>query len=356
MLPGADGTLAPNVVRCMGIEHKLGLNGSPTCAMRYGNDDAGAVGWVLGEVRQGLAAMFTMMNRARLSTGMQGAAVGEVATQEAYAYARARMQGSGVDRMTAAIIDHPDVRRMLLDMRSSVMAVRCLSYFAAATLDRAARDPDPDARATAAARGALLTPIVKAYGSWLGVEAASTGVQVHGGMGYVEETGAAQRLRDARIAPIYEGTNGLQAIDLVTRKIVQAGPETVRALISEMAAIGTEALGARDPMVSGAGTAVLASAQAATSAIDWLLEANSRDDLLWGATPMLALVGQTIAGALLLRGAMAADTEHFTRPSDMAALAGFFAQNRLAHSAALCDQVCAGTGLIDQPEVMSAYT
>ena len=356
MIEDADGALAANRVACIGIEHKLGLHGSPTCAMRYGDDDEGATGWVVGEPRQGLAAMFTMMNRARLSTGMQGTAVGEKATQQAYAFARQRLQGHGADRRTVPIIEHPDVRRMLLDMRSAVMGARCLSFYAAATLDRAERDPDPAARQAAAARGALLTPIVKAYGSDLGVETASLGVQVHGGMGYIEETGIAQRFRDARIAPIYEGTNGLQAIDLVARKIAQAGPETALILLAELAAIGDEARAAGDPLIVETGDAVIASIVAAGDAIGWVTtHAAARSEILWGARPMLTLLGQTIAGALLLRGAMAPDTDHFTPPADMAALAGFFAQNRLAHSSALAAQVRANGGLLDTADSMTAY-
>lgn len=344
-----------NAVRCIGIEHKMGLHGSPTCEMRYGDDDEGAIGWLVGEERVGLAAMFTMMNRARLSTGMQGTAVGETATQQAYAYARQRLQGAGPDRRTVPIIDHPDVRRMLLDMRSAVMGARSLSYFAAATLDRSLRDPDPHVRRAFALRGALLTPIVKAYGSDIGVETASTAVQVHGGMGYVEETGIAQRLRDARIAPIYEGTNGLQAIDLVIRRIVQPGPGTAHALLDELTSIGEAGATCDDPMSHIAASGVLTAIAATRTAIDWLASAPSRPDQLWGARPMLTLFGQTIAGALLLKGAMTGDTEHFARPADMMVLAATFAQNRLSHSGALADQVRAGAGISEHPGAMGAY-
>src|SRR5215471_12711207 len=232
----ADGSLgARNDARAHSIEHKLGIHASPTCTMVYG-DNGGATGFLIGEENRGMACMFTMMNQARLSVGLQGVAIAERATQQALAYARERKQGraTGVERGSSPIIAHPDVKRMLLTMRALTRAARALCYATAVALDRAQRSPDEVARQAAHARASLLTPVAKAFSTDIGNEVASLGVQVHGGMGYIEETGAAQHYRDARIAAIYEGTNGIQAIDLVTRKLPLAGGATVTAYIGEL--------------------------------------------------------------------------------------------------------------------------
>ncbi|HMK70568.1 MAG TPA: acyl-CoA dehydrogenase family protein, partial [Xanthobacteraceae bacterium] len=221
-LLNADGSLgARNDLRAHSIEHKLGIHASPTCTMIFG-DHGGATGFIIGEENAGMACMFTMMNRARLAVGLQGVGIAERATQQALAYARERRQGrtAGMPSTESApIIVQPDVRRMLLSMRALTQAARTICYATAMALDRAERSTEVAARRAAHARASLLTPVAKAFSSDIGVEVASLGVQVHGGMGYVEETGAAQLLRDARIAPIYEGTNGIQAIDLVARKL-----------------------------------------------------------------------------------------------------------------------------------------
>jgi alkylation response protein AidB-like acyl-CoA dehydrogenase len=216
-----------NDVRCVSIEHKLGIHASPTCVMSYG-DEGGATGWLIGEENAGMRAMFTMMNNARLNVGLQGVSIAERATQQAVAFARERVQGTREGR-PARIIEHPDVRRMLLRMKSLTQAARALAYYTAGQTDRASLGDE-----AAKARADLLTPLVKAYGTDVGVEVASLAVQVHGGMGYVEETGAAQHYRDARISPIYEGTNGIQAADLVGRKLGLEGGEALRRLIAEM--------------------------------------------------------------------------------------------------------------------------
>jgi alkylation response protein AidB-like acyl-CoA dehydrogenase len=202
---GPDGSPAErNDVRCVSIEHKLGINASPTCIMSFG-DEGDCLGWLIGPEGGGMRAMFTMMNNARLNVGLQGVSIAERATQAAVGYAQGRVQGSRMGT-PAPIIDHPDVRRMLLRMKALTQAARALTYYAAGQTDRAQLGDS-----AAQARADLLTPLVKAFGTDVGVEVASLGVQVHGGMGYVEETGAAQHYRDARIAPIYEGTNGIQA-------------------------------------------------------------------------------------------------------------------------------------------------
>ncbi|MFP3944842.1 MAG: acyl-CoA dehydrogenase family protein, partial [Alphaproteobacteria bacterium] len=223
-LVNPDGSLGErNDVFCVGLEKKLGIHGSPTCVMAYG-EKGGATGWLIGEENRGMACMFTMMNNARLAVGLQGVAVGEAAYQAALAFARERRQGKPYGRQHEAvealpIIEHPDVRRMLMTMKAKVEAARAICYANAAAIDLARSLEDEAGREAAKAREDLLTPVSKAFSTDLGVEIASTGIQVHGGMGYIEETGAAQFLRDARIAPIYEGTNGIQALDLVNRKL-----------------------------------------------------------------------------------------------------------------------------------------
>jgi alkylation response protein AidB-like acyl-CoA dehydrogenase len=229
-----DGT--PNDLRCVSIEHKLGIHASPTCVMSYG-DEGRCVAWLVGEELGGMRAMFTMMNNARLNVGLQGVSIAERATQAAVAYARQRVQGSREGR-PAAIVEHADVRRMLLRMKALTQAARALCYYAAGQTDRAGLGDR-----SAKARADLLTPLVKAYGTDVGVEVASLGIQVHGGMGYIEETGAAQHLRDSRIAPIYEGTNGIQAADLVGRKIGLEGGEALAGLLADIRSeAGDEAL------------------------------------------------------------------------------------------------------------------
>ncbi|HEX3208543.1 MAG TPA: acyl-CoA dehydrogenase family protein, partial [Geminicoccaceae bacterium] len=217
-----DGSLgARNDLRCVSLEHKLGIHAAPTCVMSFG-DQQGAIGWLVGEEQGGMQAMFTMMNTARLAVGLEGLALAERAYQGALAYARDRVQGrrrSGGTEAPTRIIEHPDVRRMLVTMKTEIEAMRALAYSAAAALDRSIREPDAGRRAEAEGRLALLIPLVKAWCTDLGFEIASSALQVHGGMGYIEETGIAQHLRDARIAMIYEGTNGIQALDLAGRKL-----------------------------------------------------------------------------------------------------------------------------------------
>src|SRR5207302_6328663 len=237
-LPDGDGRPGErNDLRPLRLEKKLGIHASPTCVMSYG-ESGGAVGWRIGEANRGLECMFTMMNSERLLVGVQGVAMAERAYQQARDYARARVQGqpAGAARDAAPlpIVHHPDVRRMLLQMRAATEAMRALTYFAAAAIDRSRRAGDDEARFRAQRRADLLIPVVKAWCTDLGVEVASLGVQVHGGMGYIEETGAAQYYRDARIAPIYEGTNGIQANDLVSRKLGRDRGEAARDLLAEM--------------------------------------------------------------------------------------------------------------------------
>jgi alkylation response protein AidB-like acyl-CoA dehydrogenase len=270
-----------NDLRCVSIEHKLGIHASPTCVMSYG-DDGGAIGWLIGEENKGMAAMFTMMNNARLNVGLQGVSIAERATQQAVAFARERVQGSREGR-PARIVEFPDVRRMLLRMKALTQAARALAYYTAGQTDRAGIGDE-----AARARADLLTPLIKAYGTDVGVEVTSLGVQVHGGMGYVEETGAAQHFRDARISPIYEGTNGIQAADLVGRKLGLEGGEVLRRLLSE---IDAEAAGER---------ALAALTEACGRVAEHLMRADS-DDRMAGSYPFLTMLSTAVCGWLMAR-------------------------------------------------------
>ena len=255
-LVNADGSLgARNDLRCASIEHKLGIHGSPTCVMVYG-DERGAQAWLIGEENRGLAAMFVMMNAARLAVGTQGVAIGDRSYQQALAYARERRQGRSAkgDGMSP-IIEHADVQRMLMTMKGTVHAARGICHLTGAALDLADHAPTQAERTAAANRAALLTPIAKAFSTDIGDEATSIGVQVHGGMGFIEETGAAQHMRDSRIAAIYEGANGIHGVDLVQRKLPLAGGETVRAEIAQIRADGERRRGQRRRGLRGDGGA-----------------------------------------------------------------------------------------------------
>ncbi|MDE2336633.1 MAG: acyl-CoA dehydrogenase, partial [Alphaproteobacteria bacterium] len=225
-----------NDAHAVSLEHKLGIHGSPTCVMMYGEHE-GAVGYLIGGEGNGLKCMFTMMNNARISVGLQGVALAERAYQHALAYAKERVQGFKAGDKSGkrvAIIEHADVRRMLLTMRTTTEASRALSYYAGGMIDRMRHETDAEKKKLAAARVDLLTPLVKAWSTDLAVETASLGIQVHGGMGFIEETGAAQYYRDARILPIYEGTNGIQSNDLVFRKVLRDGGAEAKRFIGEM--------------------------------------------------------------------------------------------------------------------------
>ncbi len=246
---------ARNDVRAHSVEHKLGIHASPTCTMIFG-DQGGAVGYLIGRENAGMACMFTMMNRARLAVGLQGVGIAERATQQALAYARERRQGRtpGMPaNESAPIIAHPDVKRMLMTMRALTQAARTICYATAMAIDRAERGTDTAARQAAHERASLLTPVAKAFSTDIGVEVASLGVQIYGGMGFIEETGAAQHLRDARIAPIYEGTNGIQAIDLVTRKLPLSDGAVVETYLGELRRIVEAVNATNDPALGWSG-------------------------------------------------------------------------------------------------------
>ena len=299
-LPAGDGAFTVrNDLRCVGLEEKLGIHASPTCTMSFGDDDA-CVGFLVGEEMAGMRAMFTMMNHARVNVGLQGPAICERAYQQALAYAKERVQSAkvGGDRTPVAIVEHADVRRNLMVMRAVTEATRALVYANAAAVDLAHAEIDDEARAAAKGRADLLTPVTKAWATDMGVEMASLGVQVHGGMGFVEETGAAQHYRDARIAPIYEGTNGIQAMDLVGRKLGMEGGRHVRALVKEMRA-AIEALPASGDL--GAMKEPLAAIiDAVAAGANWLTDSNrNADDAAAGAQPFLRMFGTALGGWLL---------------------------------------------------------
>jgi len=348
-----DGSLgARNDMRCAGLEHKLGVHASPTCVMVYG-DAGGATAWLVGEENRGLAAMFVMMNSARLGVGVQGVAIGERALQQALAYARERRQGqSAKGGGMSPIIEHPDVQRMLLTMKALVHAARGICCLTAVAIDRSLHAPSVQERAAAGERAALLTPIAKAFSADVGDRVASLGLQVHGGMGYIEETGAAQHLRDARIAAIYEGTNGVQAIDLVRRKLPLAGGAVaareiagMRAIVAELAQRGEPGFGASAAMLGEAIDAL----ERATAYLREALGADA-DSALAGASAYLELFGLALGGACLAKAGLAAQ--------DLAArgdetqrgrigLARFFAEKLATAAPGLARSILSGAAALE---------
>jgi alkylation response protein AidB-like acyl-CoA dehydrogenase len=340
-----DGALGkPNAVSCLRLEEKLGIHASPTCVMEFDQ----AVGELVGTEHGGIRAMFTMMNAARLSIGVQGPSVAERAFQHAYRYARGRQQGRAAGTLPprrSDLTEHPDVRRMLLSMRTSVLAGRLLVFTATYHRDMARGAEDPEKREAAQAYLDLLTPVAKAWSSDLGFAAASTGVQVLGGAGYIEESGMAQRLRDIRIAPIYEGTNGIQAIDLVTRKLPREGGRWVRALLDQIAATAKGGSQASPDLPES--YAILADAVAVLQTVtEQLLLRIDRapEDALAGATTYLELMGLTVGGWLMLRRAERAATSGLRAAAQIAAESEFFATEFVARTAGLSRPILAGAG------------
>ncbi|HEU5018161.1 MAG TPA: acyl-CoA dehydrogenase [Pseudolabrys sp.] len=332
-----DGTR--NDVRAHSVEHKLGIHASPTCTMVYG-DHGGAVGFLIGEENQGMACMFTMMNRARLAVGLQGVAIAERALQQATAYAQGRKQGAA-----GAIIHYPDVKRMLLTMRAMTGAARAICYQTAVALDRSLRSKDQAARKTAHERTSLLTPVAKAFSTDIAIEVASLGVQVHGGMGYIEETGAAQHFRDARIAAIYEGTNGIQALDLVTRKVPLEGGRTVAAYVEDLRAIVNAVKASNAPAFGATAARLEEAVDSLSRATQWLLAEKGSQAALAGATPYLRLFGIAAGGCLLATQAAAALREG-TDGEGRIALARFFAENIAVQASGLERSIAEGADSI----------
>jgi alkylation response protein AidB-like acyl-CoA dehydrogenase len=339
-----DGTR--NDVRAHSVEHKMGIHASPTCTMVYG-DNGGAVGWLIGKEHEGMRCMFTMMNRARLAVGLSGVSIAERATQQALAYARERKQGK------STIIGYPDVKRMLLTMRALTHAARTICYATAVALDRSQRSKTEDARKAGHERASLLTPVAKAFSTDIGIEVASLGVQVHGGMGFIEETGAAQHYRDARIAAIYEGTNGIQALDLVTRKVPLNDGTTVNGYIDELRGIVGKVKAVNDPSLGETGIRLGETVESLARATQWLIAQKSSDAALAGATPYLRLFGTAAGGCMMAEDALASLRDGSAGASRVA-LARFFAENVAVQSGGLEREVTEGADSVTKAEAALA--
>jgi alkylation response protein AidB-like acyl-CoA dehydrogenase len=344
----ADGTPDErNDVYCVSIEHKLGIHGSPTAVLAFG-DNGGAIGTLVGEENRGLEYMFIMMNAARFNVGLEGLGDAERAYQRAVAYARDRVQGTEVGVRggpKVPIIKHPDVRRMLLSMRARIEAMRALAYVTAAAQDNAHANSDPVAREKARAFADLLIPVVKGWSTESAIDIASLGVQVHGGMGYIEETGAAQHLRDARITAIYEGTTAIQANDLIGRKIAREKGATILAIIADMRAATAQL----DSDLAGIGARQQAAIAALEKAVNWLVATFSADPKAAhaGAVPFLYLFGIVAGGWQMGRAAVIARSKLAAGESDpfwaaKLATTRFYADHFLTQAAGLAESVVAG--------------
>jgi acyl-CoA dehydrogenase len=345
-LLNADGSLgARNDVICAGVEHKLGIMASPTCVMKFG-EKAGAIGYLVGEENRGLATMFVMMNQARLAVGMQGVAVAERATQRAIAFAKERTQGRAMNTSGAGmspIIAHPDVRRTLLTMKAMTQAARMICLATAGALDVAHRSSKVEDAKAARNLAALLTPVAKAFATDTGVDVASLGIQVHGGMGFVEETGAAQHLRDARILPIYEGTNGIQAIDLVMRKLPLEGGQVVKAYLASLAETAALVQASNRPQFGHMGERLKSGLAALGAATLWMGGAlkDNPEAALAGATPYLRLFGLVAGANYLARAALDGDAG-----TGSPVMARFFAENCLTAASGLAETIMTGSDSI----------
>ena len=352
-LVNADGSLGErNDVKPVGVEHKLGIHSSPTCTLAFG-DDGGAVGYLVGEENKGLQCMFTMMNNARLSVGHQGVSLGERAYQQAVAYATDRVQGraSGVEGR-AAIIHHSDVKRMLMQMRALTEGGRAMSYYAIAAEDRSSHHPDEQVRAKSAQMVELLTPLVKGWCTEVAMESTSLGVQVHGGMGFIEETGAAQHMRDARILPIYEGTNGIQALDFIGRKCLRDGGAAVKLLLADMQATVDQLATAHGSTVN-LRNRLRYSVEQCQEALNYVLENSSDSQGI--AYNFMMMYGNTVAYWLLVKLAAAAQNRLAAGETDRfynqkIATAEFFSTQILPRNSGYLATLILGAGSFDALE------
>jgi alkylation response protein AidB-like acyl-CoA dehydrogenase len=347
-----DGRLGPrNDLRCAGVEHKLGIKASPTAVLQFG-DHGGAVATLVGQENRGLEYMFIMMNAARFAVGMEGVAVCERAYQQALAYAKERVQSrelGGSGSKPAPIIRHPDVRRMLMSMKAQAEATRALAYVVASAIDYAHFHPDRDERARHQAFVDLMIPVVKGWSTEVSIEVASTGIQVHGGMGFIEETGAAQYLRDARITTIYEGTTGIQANDLIGRKVAREGGTTAKAVLAQIDATVAALRASGSAELGVIGTRLAAGRKAAAECVDWIVATAGTDPkaVHAGAVPFLKLCGVVFGGWQMARAALAAQAAK--GEGDAAFLkakigtARFFADHHLSQAPALRDVVLEGS-------------
>ncbi len=356
-LINADGTPGqPNDVKCVSLEHKLGIHGSPTAVMSFGDHD-GAVGELIGQPHRGLEYMFAMMNHARLAVGLQGLAIAERAYQQAVNYARDRVQGKPAGwtgASSAGIVHHPDVRRLLMTMKCQIEAMRGIHYTAAAASDVVHHELDPNRRYQASQLVEFLTPIAKGWCTEVGQTIASMGVQVHGGMGYIEETGAAQHLRDARITTIYEGTTAIQANDLVNRKILRDKGAFARQLLGDITALAAELSAGADANLRAVGTRLAAAAASASLAVDWLVTDGAENPQLAAAAavPMLELMGVVVGGqqialaAKVAKSAVDQGKDHDGFYTAKLSTARFYAEHILPHAAALECAVTSGASVV----------
>jgi len=351
-LINADSTLgARNDVHCVSLEHKLGIKASPTAVLQFG-DHGGATGYLIGEENRGLEYMFIMMNAARFGVGMQGVGVADRAYQKAVAFARDRVQSRPVDgsaKKSVAIIEHPDVRRMLFTMRALTEASRALAYVAASAADHGHRSPDEAVRKQQQAVYEFLVPIIKGWSTELSVEVASLGVQVHGGMGFIEETGAAQYYRDARILPIYEGTTAIQANDLIGRKTLRDGGATAKAILQQVAATAETLRGHPQPAAQAMAQQLARGGEALAKVIEFVL-ANAKSDpnaVFAGSVPYLKLAGIVLGGWQMARALLVAQAKH---DEDVAfysvkiATAHFYADHILSQASALEASIVTANG------------
>jgi hypothetical protein len=360
-----DGSLGErNAALCASIEHKLGIHASPTAVMVFDK----AVGYLVGEENKGLAYMFIMMNAARFAVGLEGVAIAERAFQRALAYAKDRLQGrdiGGGGAKTVPIIQHPDVRRMLMLMKSQTEAMRALAYVVAAAMDVAARHPDKAMRAQNQAFADLMIPVVKGWSTETGIEIASLGVQVHGGMGFIEETGAAQHLRDARITTIYEGTTGIQANDLVGRKIARDGGATIKGWLEHLKAFDAELAKSKNADVQAIRARLTDATRAVAESVDWLLVNFGQDvrAASAAAVPFLRLVGIVAGGWQMARAALIAEQRLAGGEGDKAfyeakiLTARFYADQLLVQAPGLAATVmsgAAGAMTLDESQFLAA--
>ncbi|OUL92783.1 acyl-CoA dehydrogenase [Paraburkholderia hospita] len=354
-LVNADGSLGErNDLICASIEHKMGIHGSPTAVMAFGENE-GAIGYLVGEANRGLGCMFTMMNHARLNVGLEGVAISERAYQQALGYARERIQSRPIGATSldpVAIIQHPDVRRMLMDMKARIEAMRALAYFVAAQIDKAQSHPDAAERQKCQAMTDLLTPVVKGWCTENAVDITSAGIQVHGGVGFIEETGACQHMRDARITTIYEGTTGIQANDLIGRKVARDQGAAVKLLLGEMNRTLATLEAADDRELRVIAGSLQGGTVALENATGWLLSTYDRDpaSAAAGAVPYLKLLGTVTGGWLMARAALVAAEKHAPPGSDFyrakKVTARFYAEHVLPEVHAFRAAIVDGAGSV----------
>ncbi|MEE2667782.1 MAG: acyl-CoA dehydrogenase [Pseudomonadota bacterium] len=347
-----------NDLKCIGLEEKLGIHASPTCTMSFGDND-GAIGYLIGKENEGLTCMFTMMNNARLNVGMQGVGISERSLQQALEYSKERVQGKifktekSSDNTSTEIINHPDVQRMLLEMRCLTEATRALCYDNAIAIDLGRNHPDQEIRKQYKSKADLLTPVSKAWSTDIGVFVASLGIQIHGGMGFIEETGAAQHLRDARISPIYEGTNGIQAIDLVTRKLFLEGGKVIERFLMEIEETIDACQKKNNTELLKVGENLKESLNdlrnATNKMLEWIVNGDNKLEILSNASDYLELLGIVSGGHYLTKGAVSiSEQNQKSMLKGKIDLAYFYCCSYLLKSNGLCISICSGNKILEE--------